>query len=363
MNLKKPAALLLAAVSACLLLSGCGSLKKLEGKSLTKEELLSGYQTSEARFIKSVALHDIRYNLYEDHAELIGFLSTYNTAVLTVPRVVENKTVTAINPKGYIPDCLDSVTFEDCVTSIGDEAFRGFTSLRAVTIPESVSHIGAHAFEDTTWMTAKQSEDPLVVVNSILINGQKAAGEVSVRSGVTCIADGAFEGNKTITGVSLPGSVYVIGNSAFSGCKGMAKLRFGMDPSLVMIGDGAFSYTPLTTIKLPAKVETLGAGAFAGCDELARVDLPGALTSIGETAFYNCASLKTIELPMNVSSIGKLAFYGCNDLTSAFVFNRECDICTSDDTFGSNPDLVLYGRKDSTAQAYATACGYTFIAY
>ena len=362
MNLKKPAALLLAALSAGTLLTGC-SLMKIEGKILTKEEVLSGEETSDARFVRSVSLHDIRYNLYDDHAEMIGFLSSYSASVLSVPRVVENKTVTAVNPTGYIPESLTSVTFEDCVTYIGDEAFRGFTNLRSVTIPESVTHIGAHAFEGTAWMTSMQAENPLVMVNSILINGQKATGEVSVRSGVTCIADGAFEGNRSITAVSLPGSVYVIGDRAFASCEGMTKVSFGMNPSLVKIGALSFQNTPLTTVKLPAKVETLGAAAFAGCEELTRVDLPGALTSIGDKTFYDCASLETVEFPMSVTEIGEAAFGYCTSLKSATVFNRECKICTDDDTFGTNPDFVLYGRKDSTAQAYATACGYAFKAY
>ena len=361
MNLKKPAAALLAALFAGTLLTGC-SLMKLEGKTLTKEEVLSGYETSDARFVRSVSLHDIRYNLYEDHAELIGFLSSYQETRLSVPRVVEKKPVTAISPTGYIPESLTSVTFEDCVTYIGDEAFRGFTNLRSVTIPESVTHIGAHAFEDTTWMTERQSEDPLVLVNSILINGQKATGEVSVRSGVTCIADGAFEGNRSITAVSLPGSVYMIGDRAFASCEGMTKVSFGMDPSLVKIGVFAFQNTPLTTVKLPAKLETLGAGAFAGCEELTRADLPGALTSVGEKAFYDCSSLESVEFPMSVTEIGDAAFDYCTNLKAATIFNREC-MLGSGDTFGSNPDFVLYGRKDSTAQAYATACGYTFKTY
>ena len=46
------------------------------------------------------------------------------------------------------------LTFDDTVTTIGDQAFRGCSSLTSVTIPDSVTTIGDWAFDDCSSLTS-----------------------------------------------------------------------------------------------------------------------------------------------------------------------------------------------------------------
>ena len=80
------------------------------------------------------------------------------------------------------------------VTSIGYGAFSGCSSLRRITIPESVKFIAANAFCDC----------PLLTI-------------MWIPNGATDIDDGMFVGCTSLERVTIPNSVTRIGEEAFSG--------------------------------------------------------------------------------------------------------------------------------------------------
>ena len=192
---------------------------------------------------------------------------------------------------------LESITIPESVTSIGEKAFYDLSNLKTITIPKTVTNIGKHAFDKTAWLREKQEENPLVIVNGILIDGKTASGDVVIPETfngekVTKIIADAFILNKNITGVTIPNSVTSIGDRAFYKCES------------------------LESVVIPDSITSIGNWTFTNCKSLENVTLPNTITSIGDYAFKDCDSLKNITIPESVTSIGGYAFASCDYLSS-----------------------------------------------
>ena len=135
----------------------------------------------------------------------------------------------------------------DSVTSIGDRAFKGCSSLQSVTIPDSVTSIGRSAF----W-------------------GCKSLKSVTIPDSVTSIGDYAFSFCKSLQSVTIPDSVTSIGGGAFSFCKS------------------------LQSVTIPDSVTSIGGCAFYGCSSLLSVTISDSVTSIGRFAFGGCDPFQSI---------------------------------------------------------------------
>ena len=255
----------------------------------------------------------LHYNVTDTGEIEIAKCNKDAATVVNIPTEIDGKPVTSIGKHAFsgfslteitIPDSVASIgeyafygctslteiTIPDSVTSIGDCSFWGCTSLTEITLPDSVTYIGYKAFLDTPWLKIKQAENPLVIVNHILIDGTTCTGSVSIPSGVTSIGVWAFDGCISLTEITIPDSVTSI-ESTFEGC------------------------TSLTEITIPNSVTSIGYYTFSDCTRLTKITIPDSVTSIGGYAFKGCTSLTEITIPNSVVDIGESAFENCTNLT------------------------------------------------
>ncbi len=167
---------------------------------------------------------------------------------------------------------LTSLIIGDCVTSIGNRAFRSYSSLSSVTIPNSVTSIGQEAFYNCGGLTS-----------------------VTIGSGVTSIGESAFERCSGLTSITIPSGVTSIGDDAFYMC------------------------TRLSNVTIPDSVTTIGEYAFASCISLELITIPDSVTTIGRWAFQYCDNLQTVTIGSGITSIGEYAFQSCDKITAVTI--------------------------------------------
>ena len=132
---------------------------------------------------------------------------------------------------------------------------------------------------------------------------------------VTGIDNSAFQGQKTLTSVTIPDSVINIGERAFENCTALTSVI--ISDSVVSIGDWAFrKCSALISITIPNSVTSIGSYMVGDCTSLTSVTIGDSITKISNAAFYNCSSLTSIVIPDSVTEIGIFAFQGCSSLTS-----------------------------------------------
>mgnify|MGYP000844182435 FL=1 len=165
---------------------------------------------------------------------------------------------------------VKSIVMPDSVTSIGNYAFYGCSSLTNITIPDSITSIGNNTFYNCSSLT-----------------------DVAVPNGVTSIGSYAFYGCSNLTSIAVPDGVISLGDHAFSRCSGLTAIT--IPNSVTNIKDSAFSRcTSLTSITVSTSVTSIESGAFSGCISLASITIPDRATSIGNGAFNDCISLASV---------------------------------------------------------------------
>lgn len=253
------------------------------------------------------------------------------------------------------------------IKSLSGEAFSKNKTLTAVTIPASITSIGAGA---TTYGNSVGAFDDcenlasvtfgtgfsMSYIPSFCFDGCKALPILEWPSTIKRIdmyafknceklnvpmplyleqlGRCAFEGCDAMPEVIFPSTMKSIDDNAFNSCANLKKVVVPENCDVTVIPEWCFSYNyKLTDVTLSSKITTINSYAFLGCRTLVTMDLPANLKTIGgmafcedvllenltfhdkvETigygAFAQCRKLKEIDLPQTVKTIGIGAFLG-----------------------------------------------------
>ncbi len=328
---------------------------------------------------------DFEYNINDKGTVTVSKYKG-SASSLSIPSQIDGKAVTNIGRFAFLNNStLKSVTIPDTITDIEGNAFTLCTALAGVNIPSGVESIADTSFSRCKSLTAINTDSGNKIYASndgILYNTGKARlvicpagkqGIVSISDGTQEIAAEAFYGCTEVTEINVPDSVKTIGASAFSGCEGLVKIRLSagltelaanvlngchaiesvtVPEGVTKIGSGAFiSCSSLKSVFLPSTLTETGSSIFVRCTSLSQIKLPKNLKAISESAFTSCTSLSEIVLPDGMTGIGNNSFNNCTALKKAYIPESVTSIGSG--CFYNCPDLTIYGKTGSRAETYA----------
>lgn len=223
----------------------------------------------------------------------------------------------------YVGDVVvpETVTYEGKtykVTAIGEKTFQNCFQVTSISLPQSVTSIGAKAFSTTRGLTKD-----IILPDGVTSIGYDAFGEAHIKSlvipdGVTEIPYGICYGTRTIRSVKIPDTVTSIGDRAFMFCDTLETVK--LPSKLTSIGEYAFDYCDkFERIELPDNLRKIGDNAFINCHNLVINKLPDNLTYLGEGAFCNCYALESVKIPKNITNIKLETFRDCNNIKSVII--------------------------------------------
>jgi hypothetical protein len=380
--------------------------------------------------------------------QITAFDSTTNTLINGVPQftgVVEGcknlKTVLLPETMEYIDketfkDCssLESIAIPQSVSYIGNLAFDGCTSLKtvqfaqdavltelghpeedcfifrnttaltSVTLPDSITEMGAYVFQNSGISNIVLSQnltlipesafegcanlvevDIPVTVEAIFDNAFKDCAslvEAPLKEGLESIGADAFGNCVNLVAANIPASVMHLGGNPFSNCSGLTSFELNADNENFVLGtDGVLYDANVRTVifypasvapgaySVPSTVYEFAAGAFMGskiqsivisdnvksipdncfgdCVLLESVTIPLSVNTIGNGAFKNCVSIKEIAIPSSVTSLGASAFENCSGMTTFDFGKRNTELTVGDYLLSGCTSLKTINSLDS----------------
>lgn len=281
--------------------------------------------------------------LSEDTAEISGY--TGEGGNVAIPEKIGDYTVVSVGENAFLKNKnIDSLSIPESVTSIGKSAFAG-SYIKSVTMENGVVTLSDNAFRECVYLESISLSKSLESIPQGCFYSCTRLTTLTIPDSVKSIGDSALYGCSHLEEIEIPSSVKVIGSYALA--NNLLLKSLSLCEGLEEIKSFAFFQNPtLDRVEIPSTVKSIGEYAFAECTSLESVTLNEGLENLGDSAFDTCPA-KEIYLPKTLNSIGEFSvgYYYDQDMF---------DYCKYE-------DFRIICNEGSLGHAYAADNGFDFV--
>ena len=294
-------------------------------------------------FAYDIEIDGIYYNLDMENktAEVTSRISEETgvcdyTGDIVIPSFFVNGgvtySVTSISNCAFFAADITSITIPNSVTEVGGGVFGNCSNLKSVVLSENMTSLPYINDGGPGWG-----------IDYGFFHGCISLESIIIPNGIVEIGNLAFNGCESLESFIIPNSVTEVGCGVFYGCENLKSVVLSENITSLPGEDSYGHYygffegcSSLTSITIPNSVTLIGNRAFSGCSSLSSIEIPNSVTEIRGAAFRGCIGLTSIEIPNSVIYLGDEAFANCWSLRYAKLGNG-----FRGNTDGDEPDSYL----------------------
>ena len=184
----------------------------------------------------------------------------------TVKNVIFSEGITKFNKSGFRGYGVETVRLPSTMTTLGQEVFRGCSSLKSINIPYGVTKIDNLTFQNCSSLTSLVLPETVTSFGTGAFSGAGFT-EFVVPAGVTSIPKECFKACASMTSITFKGNITAIGSDAFRTASALTSMVFeGNTEAAPTLTKSSYGY-PLNNHSIDIVVSYPASAAAAFEDE------------------------------------------------------------------------------------------------
>ena len=196
-------------------------------------------------------------------------------------------------------------------------------------IPQDAKKIPEAAFRCDESLTSVTIPTSVEIIGWMAFEGCSSLSRINIPESVRIISSEAFHNCSKLEAIVIPKSVKTIGEiNPWIGCSCLHSIEVSLENdtydsrnncNAIIETKTNILLAGCKTTNIPDSVTRIGELAFAYCIGLTSIVIPESVTEIGEGAFRDCTGLTSIVIPKSITRIERQTFMGCSSLTSIVI--------------------------------------------